>query len=894
MNITFHLNYNTAFGEELLLSVLAPQAGEAGVRQYRMSTLDGREWTFTLKKDFPLGSALTYFYSVERDGKQLRKEHTAQMHRLEMNNKKAESLNVFDLWRDNGEDSYLYCSAFTECLIGRQPEMVPIQSFDAMLRIKVLSPTLPKDSKLYLTGEGKLLGSWQRDKALAMYQHQKNEWICDISLSPLDKGYMQYKFFAITPTGEQIWENSDNRTVLANAERRGDVRVVEAAPAVFGGGRVRVAGTLVPVFSLRSKQSFGVGDFQDLKRMVDFVALTGQKVLQILPVNDTTSTHTWQDSYPYSCISVFALHPQYAALGLLPAVKDKTKREAFEKERQEINVLEQIDYERANGLKLRYLQEIYKQEGTATLQSGEFREFFKENARWLVPYAQFCSLRDKNQTADFSLWQGNEEFHEEDRERLSSPKSKEFKAVAFHYYVQFVLASQLRQVHSYARQKGVVLKGDIPIGVSRYGADVWQDKRYFNLNGQAGAPPDDFSVNGQNWGFPTYNWQEMLKDGCLWWKLRFENMAKYFDAYRIDHVLGFFRIWEIPENAVHGLLGQFSPALGMTRDEIEAYGLSFQEGLFLEPFIMDWVLERVFKDRANEVKAKYLEPREKGFYRMKPQYDTQKKVEKAFLGVKDREELNIRDGLYALISDVLFLRDRENRNLYHPRISAQFNFIYEWLYDSDKAIFNRLYNDYFYKRNNNFWYLKAKEKLPLLVGATNMLVCAEDLGMVPDCVPWLMGQERILSLEIQSMPKDPSVAFGILERNPYLSVATISTHDMPTLRQWWDEDWPRTQRYYNQMLRREGPAPHPLPSYLAREIVENHLKCPSMLCVLSVQDWLSVDDRLRLRDANKERINIPANPHHYWRYRMHLRLEDMLRDMEFVNNISDLIQRSGR
>ena len=469
-----------------------------------------------------------------------------------------------------------------------------------------------------------------------------------------------------------------------------------------------------------------------------------------------------------------------------------------------------------------------------------------------------------------------------------------YKNVAYYYFVQFILNSQMADAHEYARSKGVILKGDIPIGVNRYGCDVWQEPRYFNLNGQAGAPPDDFSVNGQNWGFPTYNWDEMIKDGCRWWVRRFSNMAKSFDAYRIDHVLGFFRIWEIPYNAVHGLLGQFSPALGMTREEIEAYGLHFQEELFTEPFITDWVLDRMFGETAAMVRDTYLEPAHDGRYRMKPEYDTQRKVEAAFEGKTDKADTDLRDGLYALISDVLFVRDHRDPNKFHPRISVQFDFIYESLYDSDKFLFNKIYNDYYYRRNNQFWYREAMNKLPKLVEATRMLVCAEDLGMVPDCVQWVMNELKILSLELQSMPKDPSVRFGVLSRNPYRSVCTISSHDTPTLRQWWDEDASRTQDYYNNVLQKYGAAPHPLPGWLARDIISRHLLCPSMLCILTVQDWLAVDESIRLADANAERINIPSNPRHYWRYRMHMCIEDLMEAHDYNQNITDLIKESGR
>lgn len=452
----------------------------------------------------------------------------------------------------------------------------------------------------------------------------------------------------------------------------------------------------------------------------------------------------------------------------------------------------------------------------------------------------------------------------------------------------------MQEAHEHAKAKGVILKGDIPIGVNRNGCDVWTEPKYFNLNGQAGAPPDDFSVNGQNWGFPTYNWFEMLKDGCQWWNRRFKNMARYFDAYRIDHVLGFFRIWEIPVHSVHGLLGQFAPALAMSREEIESYGLHFQEDRFTRPFITDWVLDRMFHERAGEVKEKYLDRLDDERYQMKPEVDTQRKVEALFADATDEKELWLRDGLYALISDVLFVRDHTNPGVFHPRISAQLDFIYESLYDNDKAAFNRLYNDYFYRRNNQFWYQEAMKKLPKLVQATRMLVCAEDLGMVPDCVPWVMDELKILSLELQSMPKDPSVKFGHLSRNPYRSVCTISSHDMPTLRMWWDENIQRTQEYYNTMLYRQGPAPHPLPGWLASDIISRHLTSPSMLCILSIQDWLATDEALRLPDADAERINIPANPKHYWRYRMHLNIEDLAADKRFVQNITEMISQSGR
>ena len=843
----------------------------------------------------PKTKNITYYYSVERDGVCIKKEWQVVKHQLNVTAERANDYTIYDHWRDIPEDSFLYSSAFTDCINHQQLAEVKDNTFAKTIRLIVRAPQLREGERLVLIGSDPLVGAWDVKRAVPMVEQAYNEWTVDINAEALAVNYLEFKFVALNDKNStEAWETGYNRSVEIPEMKAGSVVSYELSQSFLERWNRKFAGTLVPVFSLRSKKSAGIGDFGDLKSMIDLVAKTGQKVLQLLPINDTTITHTWTDSYPYSCISVFAIHPQYADLQALPELEDAKARAEAEKTRAELNALPQIDYEKVNDFKITYLHQIFNQEGEKMMKSAEYQAFFQETEQWLVPYAQYSCLRDKYGTADFSKWPDHNAWDEKDRKALTNPRTKAYKEVEFFYFVQFVLNTQMKAAHEHAMAKGVILKGDIPIGVNRFGCDVWTEPKYFNLDGQAGAPPDDFSVNGQNWGFPTYNWYEMLKDDCQWWTRRFQNMSKFFDAYRIDHVLGFFRIWEIPIDSVHGLLGQFAPALGMTADEIRSYGLNFQQDRFTRPFITDWVLDRVFHERADEVKQKYLDRLDDERYQLKAEVDTQIKVEALFEGVTDEKEIWLRDGLYALISDVLFVRDHRNPGLYHPRISAQFDFIFESLYDNDKAAFNRLYNDYFYRRNNQFWYEEAMKKLPKLVQATRMLVCAEDLGMVPDCVPWVMNELKMLGLELQSMPKDPSVKFGHLSRNPYRSVCTISSHDMPTLRQWWDEDIQRTQEYYNTMLYRQGPAPHPLPGWLAQDIISRHLTSPSMLCILSIQDWLAINEHLRLPDANAERINIPANPKHYWRYRMHLSIEELAANKEFMDSVTELVAQSGR
>ena len=814
MKLKFNIEYQTSFGEELVLNILSEDKALHKVEQHKMITLDGSHWSCELTKSVKTSAYIDYYYSVYKCDEETRHEWLTEPHRLEFAAIRGIHYTIYDHWLDIPEDSYMYSSAFTDCVSARKRGMSELQENGKTVRLKVRAPQLRSNERLALIGGGQTLGNWEARKALPMTEHDANEWVISLDADKLPQTF-EFKFVVFGDGDQPIWENGMNRTVTLPEIELGEVVVYELAQAYFPVYPWKGAGTVIPIFSLRSEGSFGVGDFGDLKMMIEWCDKTKQRVLQVLPINDTNMTKTWQDSYPYNSISIYALHPQYTDFRQLPAIKDEAKREAFENLRKELNALTQIDYERMFSAKMDYLREIFAQEWTAVQRRESYKKFFEQNSEWLVPYAAFCYYRDLYGTAVFSEWP--KEATVKNTQKTTFKGKKELQ---FWYFVQYNLDAQMREAHSYARAHRVILKGDIPIGISRDGVEAWVEPKYFNLNGQAGAPPDAFSADGQNWGFPTYNWDAMLADGCSWWVRRFRKMAEYFDAYRIDHVLGFFRIWEIPMPHKSGLMGQFAPALGMSREEIEGYGVEFNEGLFLV--------------------------------------------------------------------------DHKRSDRWHPRIAVQYQEAYQNISEEQKFCFNRLYNDYFYRRNNQFWYTEAMKKLPKLTQATRMLVCAEDLGMVPDCVPWVMNELRILSLEIQSMPKDPTTRFGKLSHNPYRSVDTISTHDMATLRQWWDEDEERSQSYFNTTLRRGGPAPRPLPGWLAKDIVSRHLTSPSMLCLLSFQDWMSIDEKLRLPDENAERINIPANPRHYWRYRMHLTVEQLLQADELNEEISTLIIQSGR
>lgn len=888
MKISFQIPYHTHWGEDVRVLLSDDMV-------HPLHTRNGEIWRGCLELDTTTSPAeLSYQYAIFQDDVCIRKEWNGVKRRLTINPAYARLI-LNDAWRDRPEDSYFYSSAFSGEEAPYYPSGTEVSLAKSIL-LKVRCPRFShKNWKLAVSGNQRILGEWDMKAPKMMQPCGPNEWCILLDATGIRYPF-EYKYLAWDTENncEGEWICGNNRQISSLPLQEGDLLVISDDEVHFDLPAWKAAGVAIPVFSLRSEQSFGVGDFGDLKKMIDWAVLTGQKVVQILPINDTTITHTWTDSYPYNSISIYAFHPMHIDLNQLEALEDAGQRESFEQQRLKLNALPQVDYEAVNQYKLKYLHLLFQQIGETLLESTGFRQFFKENKHWLVPYSVFCYLRDKYGTPVFRNWPEHQVYHEEVISRMAEEDTACRPIARFNYFLQYVLHIQLRAASEYARSKGVLLKGDIPIGISPNSVEAWTEPHYFNLNGQAGAPPDPFSKTGQNWGFPTYNWDTMQQDGYKWWKKRFHKMAEYFDAYRIDHILGFFRIWEIPSHSVQGLLGQFAPALPMSAEEINHFGLFFRKEAFTKPYITESILEAKFGELKEQVKQEYLFQITPHEYALRPEYNTQRQVEQHFLGKNDPQSNLLRNGLFELINNVLFVVDRKDPNLYHPRIAVQNEPVYESLTPSEKTAFDQLYTHYFYHRHNDFWYHEAMKKLPELTDSTRMLVCGEDLGMIPDCVKGVMDELRILSLEIQRMPKNPAETFGDPAHYPYRSVCTISTHDMSTLRGWWHEDANLTHRYFYDVLGGWGDYPTEAPGWLCDSIVLKHLLGNSMLCILSLQDWLSINEEVRYPDADAERINVPANPRHYWRYRMHITIEDLMQCTTLNDRIRDMIGKSGR
>ena len=824
-------------------------------------------------------------------------------HFIEYKNDDQTEIIIDDIWRNlPSEEKVLYTSSFLNVIMkpGRNMQSIKPAKAKKIIQFNIEVPRISSNSKVCIIGNQDKLGNWDIKKALVL-DCDKNFplWSVQISASNL-KFPVEYKY--------GIWDLDKQEAItVEDGENRYLPELTETTKQFiytkvdqnfrFPLGHWKGAGVSVPVFSLRSEKSFGIGEFNDLLDFVGWAKQVGMKMVQVLPVNDTIAMHNWLDSYPYKSISVMALHPIYLNLEKTGILKDQILMNEFADRQKVLNKNTQVDYPEVLRQKSRYYKLIFDQDGQKLFQTKEYQLFFETNKDWLIPYAAFSYLRDKFKTPDFHQWDDFRMYSKAKIEKLCSPKSKIWEHIAVHYFIQFHLDKQLGEVSRFARENGIILKGDIPIGISPNSIEAWTEPQLFNLNEQAGAPPDEFAVKGQNWGFPTYNWEEMALDGYSWWIKRMKKMADYFDTYRIDHILGFFRIWEVPSNAVEALLGHFNPALPFTVQEIKNRGVGFNYERYAKPYIRHHLLFPIFGESTETVIHKFLKDSGHGTYQLKEEFNSQKKINQYFLNGYEEEDLpeydrKIRDGLFDLIANVLFVNTGIDQ--WHPRISMQKTSSFAELDEWTKEHLNSLYHHYFYKRHEEFWYQKGMEKLPVIVSVGNMLVCGEDLGMIPKCVPKAMEELNILSLEIQRMPKNPKVKFAHPADAPYLSVCTTSTHDMSTIRGWWEEERAQIQQFHNLELGNSGEAPVFAEPWICRQIITQHLYSPAMWATFPIQDLLAMDGNFRWDETHLEQINFPSNVRHKWNYRMHQSIEELKNAEEFNELLKKLLHHSGR
>ena len=881
MTCVFRVAYRTVVGESLWLEMEVKSGGAAVKQQLPMRWADRDHWEVEVEV---APGTLRYAYVYKRDSVTLREAAAREW--VWQGGSPPPRVRFLDDWRSAGTVDRVYEAKVFEVVGGCKRELGDFVSEGKNHEFRLQMALLPEGLVPCVSGGHAALGEWEYARAVPMVEVAENYWEAEAELPVVERVEYKYGLYSKSEGHAVKLEDGANRIFPP----RGEADHVVVSDENFrrsADQRFRGAGVAIPVFSLRSDGGCGVGEFADLKAMGDWAAATGLKMLQILPINDTTSSRTWTDSYPYSAISVFALHPLYLRLDEMshPPVAEA----ALAADRKRLNALKDVDYEAVMAVKWRVTREIFDKHHDAILRDEAFLAFLQRNRDWVLDYALFSVKRDEHGTADFSKWGEWAAYDPKKAEALATSTD-----AMYFIWLQYELDRQLADAVAHLRSAGIALKGDLPIGVDRDSVDAWVAPHLFKMNAQAGAPPDPFAAKGQNWGFPTYDWVEMKKDGYAWWRARFAKLSRYFDAYRIDHILGFFRIWQVPQEHIEGIMGWFDPALPVKESEFAERGIAFDRERFCMPYIHRKNMEETFGDLTDAVARDFLTEKSASRFALKEEFATQRRIADHFakLGSGDWAKQDwLRAALMDLVAEVLF--HEAGIGEYHPRMSMEDTASFKALDAETQGRLRELYVDYFVRRQEGFWEEQALEKLPAMRGASDMLLCGEDLGMVPACVPGVMRTLGILSLEIQRWPKDGSAEFGHPAHTPYMSVVTTGTHDMSTLRGWWREDDKARARYAWEMFRKAFPEEDLAPETVGH-ILAQHLHSPAMWAVFPFQDLIAMDAELRSDDIEGERINVPAITPFYWKWRMEIPIGKLAGAEGFNGKLREMVTESGR
>ncbi|QES87844.1 4-alpha-glucanotransferase [Rhizosphaericola mali] len=891
--LTFQLNYHTEDGESVWLTDVSGFTEDSAIQLMQFENSEYWKCTKEIQWD-KIPESITYQYHIKKKDGSFLNDFKPKT----VTNDKFTNTQIFirDYWDYAGYFAHTFETAAFDVLLHKKNwnDVVPKSTTKATHFFQINAPILTENEAVGIWGDADNLGAWKEGGFLPMaYDQQEKLWKVAVNF-PLETAHFHYKYIVYDTQTKQIKqvETGENRYSFNFS----DISVVQNDGFLrFASDHWKGAGVNIPLFSIRSECDFGIGDFAGLEKFIFWSKNAGLKLVQLLPINDTTQLGGWKESYPYSAISVFALHPIYVDIISLfgKSAKNIAYLKKIEKERCRLNALEKLDYESVFRLKMDALQYIFPIKKKTTFASADFKQFYEVNKFWLKSYALFCTLRDQKQSVEFETWENASVYSDElfEKKYISDGTS-----IDFYVFIQYILHSQLSSVVEIAKQNGIVLKGDIAIGVDRHSVDVWQNPDLFDVEMQAGAPPDFFTKAGQNWGFPIYNWANMGKDDFQWWRGRLAHMSQYFQAIRLDHILGFFRIWSIPVANTQGLLGYFQPALGYSENELLQWGIHFDYERYCQPFISETILDVTFYEQKETIKAEFLDQKWDDLYRFKSHLDTQKKLVEYFKTkeVTDNSQWILTE-LLSLLANVILIQDIHLPQIYHCRFQLFETKSYEALSAYEKDKLYHLHNQYFYERQNQLWQKLGLEKLPLLKDASNMLVCGEDLGMVPSIVPSVMQNLGILGLRVERMSTQPERLFESPLSVSYLNVVMPSTHDTLPLRNWYTSlDALKKEQYYHQELRLSGTVPTQYSSILSEQIILMHLQSPAIWAIFLLQDLFGLESDLTNSNMEADIINRPEVPNFYWQYRMHLTIENLQKNSSFCQKIQNLLQFCAR
>ncbi|OHT17246.1 4-alpha-glucanotransferase DPE2 [Tritrichomonas foetus] len=922
--VRFRVHYKTVYGQELYVCGDPKEMGSWNPRRAVLLNYVGDDyWEGTIR--LPLNDkpqVLYYKYIVYTSPRNFFWEGE-ENHKFEIG--AAPSPTIFEIndvfhWNDPIIDVYS-TSPFVDVINRRISTSSPIsfepntQSNTVKINFIVKCPYVRPNQELYIVGSTPEVGEWDAEKGYKMTDYYFPEWKASIVFNSNSLPF-DYKYCIKDKTStDVIWESRPNRICPINL-----IKCDESFPRSIiindwftnpNTEKFKGFGISVPLSSLRSKMSVGIGQYTDLNGLVDYCNDIYSSLIQLLPINDTTTTGDWSDSFPYRQTSSFALHPIYIDLLSIKGVPQKVINEVIDI-KTELDNLPSVDYPRVFSFKIEKLREIYSFVKENLNANEKFNSFIKHNTQWLQTYALFSVFRDLYGTADFRVWPEHQTITERE---IRSLVQSNYDEVQFYYWIQFICNEQFKSARKYASDHGVVLKGDLPLGVSPYSVECWAYPTLFNLDMSAGTPPDFLNDNGENFEYPTYNWPMHATTDFSWWRLRLRRMADLFHAVQLDQMMGFFRMWEIPnDSCVRSVLGHFEPTLSFSRAELRDRGLLNMDR-YLKPYVRWRIIKEKFGPEADYVAETFFRgavcSREDQVFSFKDEFDSEVKIRNYLSTQKmdSKQRIDLERKLFELLSNVLLIEDTTKPDHYHVRAQMLFekvkrtadgNFIpiesssFRELPESQKGTFKELFYEYFYNRQTNLWLELATPKLKMLQESTNMLLCADDLGLNNEKLTQNLEARGFLSLRVQRMSRLENHNFDKVREFPYFSIATPSTPQMTTIRGWWEENREVIAKFWREEVWRNDEPPSQCECFIQELILKQHLWSDSMWTIFLLQDITGVDQRFRSQLPSQERINDPKSENQRWDYRYPFSIEELLDARDFSFRIRTLVEESKR
>ena len=656
----------------------------------------------------------------------------------------------------------------------------------------------------------------------------------------------------------------------------------------------RLTGAAIPVGALRGRGSMGVGEFADLAGFARLCKKMGLGLIQLLPVNDTG-----YESSPYSSLTAFGLHPLYLRIEDLPefAGADAAIKEKIAEAGRQHEPEPRFSHHQILQAKLDILRDIYAAHraeiAKKAASGGSLADWIGKNS-WVKGYAVYRRLKEANGGKSWKEWPDHREVSAADIDALWND-AKLREEHLFWAWLQEALDGQFGRAAKAIADAGIILEGDLPILMNEDSADVWAHPDIFIQDLSAGAPPDMYSPEGQNWGFPIYDWEAQAKDNYAWWRSRLAVAAKYYQAYRIDHVLGFFRIWASSRFDRSSALGRYIPYTPVTAGDLKKLGFDksrirwasqphIPTGELWDALRANWgnlFNEAELAAAANKIFAKALN---------RVNNEELWLFKKKIRGEKDIDTLGlhpaIRTYLFQAWHNRIFLEYQKGRffPVWYFRNSRAYNTLSEIEKQNLEALLEKRR-----VKSEKVWEAQGKKLLSILVESSPMLPCAEDLGAVPDCVPRVLTRLKILGLRVVRWFRrwdwdgQPYVPF---EEYPELSVCTPAVHDSSTVREWLERE--ANQEQFSGFIGVPS-LPKVYNPGTAKTVLLKTATARSRFRVFQIQDLLHLSPKWYADDAASERINVPGTSNEFnWTYRLPATIDEIAKDEDLIRAVAEL------